>query len=235
MESRRGAILVAIVALVAFQGTAWAVPCASWQEAEKAIRGAWGKKYPGEKILKVEANGEATSYDKLKATGQTKIDSRGDKWEYYTKNTFCRVPGKVVAQQGSGKRVFEVSAIFRKAGSKFVFDDLGVGESSAVAEAGQQAPSKDEIKKLIAAHWVDLHPGSTVDKVAISDAEYKKDSSKGRWWYTTGADIYVTTEDGQKQKCVNDYTTVYKGEQGAEGVDASGPWKVYFLDTPSCR
>jgi hypothetical protein len=50
-----------------------------------------------------------------------------------------------------------------------------------------------------------------------------------------GADIFIVAEDGTKQKCSNDYTTFYKGEKGLEGVDASGPYKVYFLDDPSCN
>src|SRR6185369_3774874 len=111
----------------------WAVQCGSWKDAEKSLRSSWAKGYPNEKIIKIEQNGEASSYDKMKATGQTKIDAHGDKWEYYSKNTFCRVPAKVLVQQGSGQRQFEVSAIFRKAGNKFVFDDMGVGESSAIA------------------------------------------------------------------------------------------------------
>lgn len=213
----------------------FAVPCAPWKEAEKSLRSAWGKGYPNEKIVKIEKNGEASSYDKMKATGQTKTDARGDKWEFYAKNTYCRVPAKVLVQQGSGQRLFEVSAIFRKSGNTFVFDDLGVGESSAVAGAGQEAPAKDDIKALIAAHWEEKHPGTKVEKVAVSAPELKKDSKAGRWWYTTGADIHIVDENGTKKKCSNDYTTIHKGEQGKEGVDAGGPWKVYFLDDPDCK
>jgi len=227
--------LLAAILVVASTQLVLAVPCASWKDAEKSLRSAWAKGYPNEKIITIEQNGEASTYDKMKATGQTKIDAHGDKWEYYAKNTFCRVPAKVLVQQGGGKRIFNVSAIFRKAGSKFVFDDMGVGESEAVAGAGQEAPAKDDIKQLISAHWVELHPGTKVQKVAISAPELKRDSKAGRWWYTTGADIHIVDEDGQAKKCVNDYTTVYKGEKSREGVDASGPWKVYFLDDPTCR
>ena len=214
---------------------AFAVPCASWKDAEKSLRIAWAKGYPNEKILKLEQNGEPDVYDKMKATGQTKIDAHGDKWEYYTKNSFCRIPAKATVQQSGGQRVFNVSAIFRKAGKGFVFDDMGVGESEAVAQAGQGAPTKDEAKKLIADYWLSKHPETKVTKVAISAPEYKNDSSSGRWWYYTGADIYITDENGSSQKCSNDYTSIYKGEKGAEGKNSSGPWRVDFLDDPSCR
>jgi hypothetical protein len=215
--------------------SAWAVNCATWKEADKSLRSAWAKGYPNEKILKIEQNGEPSSYEKFKATGQTKIDSKGDKWEYYTKNKFCRVPAKVTVQQGANQRIFNVSAIYRIAGKKFVFDDLGVGESEAVAAKGQEAPAKDEIKKMIADFWLEKNPNTKVEKVAISAPELKTDSSAGRWWYYTGADIHIIDEDGSKKKCSNDYTTLFKGEKGKEGVDPSGPWKIDFLDTPSCR
>jgi hypothetical protein len=227
-------LAAALVLAFAWLNPVSAEPCATWKAAEKALRSAWAKGYPNEKIIKIEQNGEPTSYDKLKATGKTKIDEHGEKWEYYKKNTYCQVPAKVLVQQGSGKRVFNVSAIFRKAGSTFVFDDMGVGESYAMAEQGQEPPTKDEIKKLITDLWLEKNPGSKVTKVAISNPELKKDSSKGRWWYNTGADIYTVDASGNSKKCSNDYTTVYKGEKGMEGVSPAGPWKVYFLDDPSC-
>ena len=218
-------------------GSAHADPvlCASWKDADKALRAAWAKGYPKEKILKLESNGAPSSYEKMKPTGDTKIDEHGRTWEYYQKNTFCRVPAKAVVEQPSGPRNFEISAIFRKDGSRFVFDDIGVGESTAVANAGQEAPAKEEIKKLIAAYWEQQHPGSKVENVAISAPELKKDTAKGRWWYTTGADIFITDTAGVKQKCSNDYTTLHKGEKGQEGVAAAGEWKVYFLDSPTCK
>jgi hypothetical protein len=214
---------------------ALAVPCASWKEAERSLRAAWAKGYPNEKILKVEPNGEPSSYDKLHSTGQEKIDEYGDKWEAYARQTFCRVPAKVQVQRGAGQAAMEVSAIFAQKGGKFVFDDIGVGESTEVAAAGQQAPSKDEIKKMISAYWLSKNPNTKVEKVAVATPELKRDSAAGRWWYSAGADIYIVDEDGEKKKCSNDYTTIYKGEKEKEGVDPSGPWKVYFLDDPSCN
>ncbi len=221
--------------IFAFSQAAMAVPCATWKEAEKSLRGAWAKGYPNEKILKIEQSGEPSSYEKFKSTGQTKIDSKGDKWEYYTKNKFCRVPARVTVQQGANQRIFNVSAIYRVAGKKFFFDDLGVGESEAVAAKGQEAPAKDEIKRMITELWLQKNPNTKVEKVAISAPELKTDSSAGRWWYYTGADIHIIDEDGSKKKCSNDYTSLYKGEKGKEGVDASGPWQIDFFDTPSCR
>lgn len=209
--------------------------CASWADAEKSLRSAWLKGYPGEKIIKIEQNGQPSSYEKFKSTGKTKIDEHGDKWEYYTKNKFCQVPARVLVQQSSGQRIFNVSAIFRMSGNKFIFDNMGVGDSYAVAESGQQPPTKDEIKKLIASYWLEKNPKTKVVKVAISAPELKKDSSTGRWWYTTGADIYTVDENGRNKKCSNDYTTIHKGEKGKEGVDPSGSWKVYFLDDMTCN
>jgi hypothetical protein len=235
MRVRLELLVAVVVCFAVVPAAVAAVPCASWKTAEKDLRAAWAKGYPNEKLVSVTANGEASAYDKLKSTGQEKIDEYGDKWEAYSKQKFCRVPATAVAQQGAGQRKFSVSAIYVVKGGKFSFDDIGVGESQAIAAAGQEAPSKDDMKKMIAAYYVEKNPNVKVEKVALSAAELKADSSKGRWWYSVGADIFIVAEDGTKQKCSNDYTTFYKGEKGLEGVDATGPYKVYFLDDPSCN
>ena len=62
-----------------------ATPCAAWKTAEKDLRAAWAKGYPKEKLVSVTPNGEPSAYDKLRSTGQEKIDEYGDKWEAYAK------------------------------------------------------------------------------------------------------------------------------------------------------
>lgn len=233
---RKNAFLLVLPLALASLQPLTAVPCASPAEAEAAIRKAWPAKYPGETIQKYESAGEASAYTKLETTGKETIDEYGNRWEYVKNATYCRIPARVTARRASGSMVvFDVSAIFRQVGGAYSFMNIGVGGSSEVASSGQEAPGRDAIKKLIADLWVSLHPGSKVERVAISDPELKKDSTAGRWWYTTGADIYVTDENGTKQKCSNDYTTIFKGETGKEGVNASGPWKASFLDDPACR
>lgn len=232
----RISVVASALSLVAVARPALAVDCASWSVADKELRSAWAKGYPNEKIVTLEQNGAPDEYTKPKATGQTTIDEHGRTWEYYTKNKFCRVPAKALVQQGAGQKNFSVSAIFRKDGaSSFVFEDIGVGDSTDVAQASQSAPSKDHVKELIAAYWVSQNPGTKVDTVKCSDPELKTQNSKGRWWYTTGADIYVVDENGAKEKCSNDMTTIYKGEKGKEGIDPRGDFKVYFLDKPVCN
>jgi hypothetical protein len=200
------------------------------------LRSAWPSKYPGETIQKLEPAGAPSSFEKEESTGKQKIDEHGDRYEHFVKVTYCRVPAKAtILRAGGSQVVFEVSAIYKQTAGGFVFSDIGVSGSSEVAGTGQEPPSKEDAKKLIADYWVQKNPGTRVEKVAISTPELKKDASAGRWWYTTGADIYVIQQDGTKQKCSNDYTTIYKGTQGKEGVDASGPYKVYFLDDPSCQ
>ena len=225
-------LLPLVLLSVVFAQNSWAVPCASWQVAESSLRSAWAKGYPNEKILKLTQNGEPSAYDKLKSTNQEKIDAYGDKWEAYARQKFCRVPATALVNQDGGQRQFDVSAIFVVNGNKYTFDDIGVGASSAVAQAGQEAPGKDEIKKMLTAFWLQAHPGTKVERIATGKAELNQ--SEKRWWYYVGADIYIVNEEGQKQKCSSDYGTIYKGEKGQEGVNPSGPWKAGFLVDPSC-
>lgn len=207
----------------------------SWSDADKGLRDAWARGYPNERIVTLEANGKPDAYEKAKATGETKIDEYGNTAEYYTKNTFCRVPAKALVQIGTAQKIYSLSAIFRRDGAGFVFEDIAVGGSTDVVAAGRPTLSKDHAKELIAALWVSQNPGTTVDEVRCSDPEYKSQASKGRWWYATGADIYITDASGAKKRYANDMTNIYKGEKGKEGVDPSGEWKVFFLDKPMLK
>ncbi len=216
--------------------TLYADECAPWKTAETHLRTNWGKKYAGETVLKIVADGEPSTYEKMESTGKEKIGNDGNRYEYFEKVIYCRVPAKVTVKRANGTQtVFDVSAIYKVKGKSFQFDNIGVSGNSEVAGEGQEAPSKDVIKKAIADQWKAENPGHSVDKVAVTDPELKKDSSENRWWYNVGADIFITDENGIKKKCVNDYTTIYKGEPGKEGQDSSGPYKADFLEKPSCR
>jgi hypothetical protein len=215
-------LVFAAVCFIAFAGINTNVSAAnvSWGDVEKGLHSTWAKNYPKEKIIKIEKVGSPRDYEKV---------------ENGKKVAYCDYPAKVLAQQTSGKRVFNVTAIFRKTGGSFAYNGMSIGESTALAEKGQESPTKDEIKKLVSALYAKNNPGVKVTKVSLSDPELKKDSAKGRWWYNVGADVYITDKLGKSKKCVNDYTTVYKGVKGSEGVNASGPWQVYFLDDFVCK
>lgn len=226
---------IGLASLVPGSGNLYAEGCASWTTAESQIKSAWPKKYPGEKILKISANGAASSYEKMESTGQERIESDAERYEYFVKVSYCRVPARVSVKRSNGSEsLYEVSAIFKQGATGYQFSDIAVGDSSEVAASGQEPPTKDEIKKLIAELWISLHPDNRVEKVALSDPELKKDTGKNRWWYNVGADIYIINADGDKQKCVNDYTSIYRGSEGKEGQD-NGPYRALFLETPSCN
>jgi hypothetical protein len=213
-------MVLASLCLAAFAAVQVSAANPTWKDAEKGLRGDWAKKYSNEKILKAEQNGSARNYEKI---------------ESGVKVSYCDIPAKVTAQQSGGKRVFNVTAIFRKTGGLFRYTGMSVGESEAAAEKGQEAPTKDQIKKLVADLYAKQNPGAKVTKVLLSDPELKKDSSAGRWWYNVGADVYIVDATGKSKKCTNDYTSVYRGEKGQEGVNASGPWQVEFIDDFVCK
>jgi hypothetical protein len=230
-------ILVSIVGIAAFAGSPlFADDCATWTVAQGHLKANWGKKYPGEKIQSVTANGAASSYEKMESTGKEKIDSNGDRYEYLEKVIYCRVPAKVAVTRANGtKTVFSVSAIYKVKGKTYQFDNIGVSGNEEVAAEGQEAPSKDIIKKAIADEWIAKHPDHKVEKVAVTDPELKKVPSENRWWYNVGADIFIINEEGVKQKCVNDYTSIYKGELGSEGQNTASPYKADFFENPTCN
>jgi hypothetical protein len=218
-----------------FANSSFAVTCASWKDADKSIRSWWSKAYPNEKILSVEQNGAPDTYDKAKATGQTKVDEYGNTWEYNEKATYCRVPAKVMVQQSSGKRNFSVSAIYHVGGKKYVFDDLGVGNSEAVPEPGQAAaPDKDEIKKVITEKVLscmppDLRANIQVAKVMITPKrEYQTWENGQSGYYMDSVDLFLVVDGESKPKCEIAPLYLYKGEENNMRLEADGPWKIKF-------
>jgi len=204
-----------------------------WEEAEANLREAWERGYPNEKIIKLEQAGPPDTFEKEIPTGETKIDEYGEHHAYIAKSKFVRIPAKALVQQGAGQKIFSLAAVFQEQdGDEFVFEDMLVGGSQEVVQAGQETPTKDQAKQLIAALWESMNPGVKVTEVKCADLERKSQSSKGRWWYATGADLSVTEADGSKKVYSNDMTNIFKGVKGAEGVDPSGDWKCAFIDKP---
>lgn len=204
----------------------------TWAEADEALRTAWARGYPKETLVSLEAHGEPDAYEKDKLTGETKIDEYGVIRALYIKVTYFRIPAKALVQVGAMQKIYSLAAIFRSEQGGVVFDDIAVGGSTEVAQAGQEAPSKELARQLIAAHFESLNPGLQVQEVKCSDPERKSQASKGRWWYATGADIYTADASGAKKRYSNDMTNLYKGDKGQEGVNPSGDWKVHFVDKP---
>ncbi|MCL4457848.1 MAG: hypothetical protein M1147_08640 [Nitrospirae bacterium] len=204
--------------------------CVAWKETEQIIRANWAKKYPGEKILKIERTGESSVYEKEIGTGKTKKDPRtGDIYEYFVKVPFCQEPVRVHVERASGTKVeFNTSWHFKKVENKYVYSHFSVGAVTEVAKKGQEAPPKDEIKKMVAEAWVrDMQATDKVRKVLLSDPEFNQ--YKDRWWYWLEGDVFVTNAEGQNQKCKDLKMQLFRDEKGSEGKDAGAPWRVKFV------
>jgi hypothetical protein len=202
---RKNYIIAVLIILIALLNAAAADLPVSWKQAEAGIKATWAKQYANEKLISVEQNGEAKSYNKV---------------ENDVKVYYIDFPAKVTAEQKSGKVIFNVTAIFKKSGNNYNYTGMSVGESTAMANKGQEAPSKDEIKKLVAEYFVKKNPGKKVAKVLISPPEMGK--SDKRWWYKFGADV----ELDDKTTYTNDDVYIFRGQKGSEGLDPSASWNV---------
>lgn len=229
-----GLFSVALLLGIATPSDSYAATCAAWKDADQSIRSWWAKAYPKEKILSLEQNGAPDTYDKAKATGQTRIDDHGNKWEYNAKLTYCRVPAKAVVEQSAGKRQFSVSAIYRVSGTNFVFENLGVGASEAVLAAGQTpAPDKDEVKKVITDKVLSLIPPDLqgnikVAKVMISPRELDTMDNGQTAYHMKSVDLHLLIDGKEEPACEIAPLYLYKGEETNMRLEAAGPWKIKF-------
>lgn len=215
--------------------TSHALTCASWKEAEKSIRTWWSQAYPKETILSIEQGGPAETYSKTESTNQKKLDEYGNEWEYYKKNPYCSLPAKVLVRQSSGKRSFNVSAVFKVSGKKFAFDDVAVGSSEPALEPGEAAqPEAAEIKNLIKEKFMSMIPPDLQQNIQVESVLIAKKRSLGRWdngqaFYSIPGITINMIEDGTPKKCDdNAPSMLYKGDEKSPSLTAEGPWKIKF-------
>jgi hypothetical protein len=232
------AVLASLI-VISLPQTSQALTCATWKDAEKSIRTWWGQAYPKEKILSIEQGGPPETYSKTQSTNQKKIDEYGNEWEYYKKNPYCSIPAKVKVQQSSGKRVFNVSAVYKVSGKKFTFDDLAVGSSQAQVELapGEVAqPDAPEIKKVIQEHFMSMIPPDLRENIQVESVLISKNRPLVRWddgqaFYSIPGITFNFIEDGEKKTCEENVpTALYKGEEKNRRLNAAGPWKIVFGD-----
>jgi hypothetical protein len=235
--------LVAIAALicltvVSHPQPSHALTCGNWKDAEKSIRGWWSQAYPAEKILAIEQGGPATTYSKTQSTGQKKIDEYGNEWEYYKKNPYCSIPAKVKVQQSSGKRIFNVSAIYKVSGKRFTFDDLATGDSEAMPEPGQAAaPELLAVKKVIIDAINTRIPPSLknnlqVEKVMIAPRKLRTLEKGQATYQMTSVELFMIVDGVPQGTCEIGYTWLHKGtNENNMRLDGDGPWRADFMQS----
>ncbi len=145
--------------------------------AKKDIQVHWKKSYPAETILAITSGGAGRSSEKI-------VNLR--KIPYYS------VPAIVRVKRADGSVAnFSVSAIYKKPGATWIFEDVGTGAVEQEKASGQAPPPFAEAEALIRKGWVEKFTGHGHTEIAIHTI-HPNPAFKGygqRFWYTYRVDV----------------------------------------------
>jgi len=168
---------------------AWVVVClcasplaaqVTFVTAKKDIEAHWKKSYPTETILAVTSGGAGRASEKI-------VNLR--RIPYYS------VPAKVrVKRADASVANFSVSAIYKKPGSTWIFEDVGTGAVEQEKAGGQEPPSFAEAEALIRKGWTEKFSAEGDTDITIHKI-HPNPSFKAygqRFWYRYKIDLQYT-------------------------------------------
>lgn len=197
----------------------WALPSSAqvtFVTAKKDIEAHWKKSYPTETILAVTSGGAGRSSEKVV---NLKIVP------YYS------VPAKVRVKRADGSVAnFSVSAIYKKPGARWIFEDVGTGAVEQEKAGGQEPPPFDEAEALVRNGWVEKFTGHGHSEIAIHTV-HPNPAFKAyaqRFWYTYRVDVDYRSGNTRYQ-CKGQEARLVK-------ENAAAPWKFdAYIDGNKCE
>ncbi len=177
--------------------------------AKKDLAAHWKKNYPTETVLAITARGAGVSSVKV-------INLR--KVPYYS------VPAKVRVKRGdSSVANFSVSAIYAKPGTRWIFEDVGVGNVEQEKAAGQDAPPFAEAEALIRKGWTDQFSAQGQTEITIHtvhlDPKFKAYGQRVRYIYAVDVDF---RSGNTRYQCKRHPAELVK-------ENAAAPWRFQAL------
>ncbi len=177
---KRGLAVCSAVALACL----WlAVPAATqvtFAVAKKDIESHWKKSYPKETILEVNAAGAGISSVKI-------INLK--------KVPYHSVPARVRVKRADGSvAAFSVSAIYKKPGATWIFEDVSTGNVTQEKAGGQEPPPFAEAEELIRKGWTEKFSAEGDTDITIHKV-HPNPSFKAygqRFWYRYKIDLQYT-------------------------------------------
>lgn len=173
--------------------------------AKKDIESYWKKSWPAETILEVNAAGPGIASEKI-------VNLK--KVPYYS------VPARVKVKRADGSvAAFSVSAIYKKPGATWVFENVATGDVQQEKASGQEPPPFAEAEDLIRKGWLDKFSAEGDTEITIHRVHPnpKFKAYRQRFWYTYQVDVDFRS-----------YNTRYQC-QGQEAIltkeNADAPWK----------
>jgi len=184
--------------------------------AKKDIESYWKKSWPAETLLELTAAGAGIASEKI-------INLR--KVPYYS------VPARAKVKRADGSvATFSVSAVYKKPGAAWLFENVATGNVQQEKTTGQDAPSPSEAEALITKGWTNKfsQEGDTdiqIHKVHPAPA-FKAYGQ--RYWYTYRIDVDYTSSNA-RYECKGQKADLVK-------ENASAPWTFKALkDSSVCQ
>ena len=181
--------------------------------AKRDIESYWKKNWSAETIIEVQPAGNGISSVRI-------INLR--KVPYYS------VPAKVRVKRADGSVAnFSVSAIYRKPGAAWIFEDVATGNVQQEKAGGQDAPSPAEAEALISKGWTEKfsQEGDTDIKILKVHPHPAFKAYGQRFWYRYRIDLEYTMGTTHYQ-CKGQEVDLVKENTGA-------PWTFKALKNTS--
>lgn len=184
--------------------------------AKKDIEAYWKKSWSKETILEVNAAGAGISSVKI-------INLK--KVPYYS------VPARVRVKRGDGSvAAFSVSAIYKKPGATWLFEDVATGNVQQEKAGGQEPPPFAEAEAMIRKGWMEKFSAEGQTEIAIHTV-HPNPAFKAygqRFWYTYRVDVDYRSYNTRYQ-CKRQEATLIK-------ENAAAPWKFNaHIDSNNCE
>ncbi len=163
------------------------------EKAKKELQLHWSKKFPGDKIIGVEATGKPKLIEKESSEENGAPDLRY-KFSFF-----------VTSRKKEGQTTkTPVGVIYHFVRDKgWIFSDMGMARSIVVTEPGKEPPTKEETYQLVEEAILEEKGRSkTVETIRLKEPEFGQNltPSKEQIWFRYEGD-YEFSENGTKTIC----------------------------------
>lgn len=180
----------------------------TWEEMKAKIENHWKNAAPNETILNIEKKGEL-EFTEERGTTTTLWDWGWAATIKGREGSYCRQLALVTIERPNKTRArFEIAALYKLAGGRWVFAELAVGEVEELPDADTPPfPSNDEAAKIFTEAWTKLRPDFEVDSIEVLR---KPDFGRYKQNFSLGYKLAVTVTGtatgrsswvGKKVKC----------------------------------
>ncbi|XDD58023.1 hypothetical protein AB3N61_00455 [Leptospira sp. WS58.C1] len=190
------------------------------EKAKKELQNQWSKKFPGDRILSVQAVGKPKLIEKESPEENAPADLRY-KFSFF-------VTSRKKEGQTTKTPVGVIYQFIREKG--WVFSDIGMARSVVVTEPGKEPPTKDELYQIVEdAILEEKGRSKSVDSIRLTEPEFGQNltPNKEQFWFRYEGDFEIS-ENGSKTVCSDIVIRLVKEQNSAV-------WKAEWDEKGKCK